>query len=228
MVQRRQTGVVLLLSIDFLSIGLIQYGVHPMFTPQHSGIVGYLMAVGSSPVALWLGVLPLVASLVGGDSLAWDRRSGFLRYERSRVTASQLIAGKIIACALSVFCVVGAALLVTFVGSLVWLSPQMLPWHFTSAHVPTFTVPQAAPDTVLPYPTFLHGFFFAHPYLYLLLVSLMVYLSAIFWGQLALLCSVWTTNLVLVLGAPWLVYVVATFFSLGYVTLSAVSWVSLC
>ncbi|MCL8209347.1 MAG: hypothetical protein K6V97_14955 [Actinomycetia bacterium] len=94
--------------------------------------------------------------------------------------------------------------------SLIWLTPELPPWHWTASGQPTLTVP-GPPAALTPYPTFLHGLFFASPWVYSAILALIVTAAVVFWAELALWISAWTTNLYVVVGGPWLLYVLSSF-----------------
>lgn len=209
--RRRQTWAIFIVAVLFLAAGLFQYAFEGEFTAQRSGVIGYLMALGTGPTAFWLGLIPLIGSLSGGDTLAWDRRTGFLRYERTRRAVADMAFGKVIATGLSAILVAFCAMAVVFGISAALLSTRMPPWHIAPGGIPTINIAGAPTNYVEPYPVFLHSFFFSQPLLYIVLVSIVVSFAIVFWAELSLLLSVWTTNLVIVIGMPWLTYVVATF-----------------
>ncbi|RDV82057.1 hypothetical protein DXX99_08370 [Ammonifex thiophilus] len=97
-------------------------------------------------------------------------------------------------------------LMLSFLSSLVFFPLELPPWHWVGT-TPTFTKPAAPPDYIDPDPVFLHRFFFEHPFAYVVIVTFVATLAASAYASLSLLLSLWTTNIYLVLGIPWLVHV---------------------
>lgn len=81
--RRWPTALAFLLVVGFMIQGLISYSKGGFLTPHRSTYLAYLLAIGGSS-GYWVGILPLAACLIGGDSLAWDRKTGFIRFMLTR------------------------------------------------------------------------------------------------------------------------------------------------
>lgn len=213
MARRRPPVVAFLLLVGFIIQGLISYrrgGFWFFYQDSYSAYLAFLSAIGSGISAYWVGVLPLVACLVAGDSLAWDRRTGFIRFFLTRSSRRVYIIGKIVSVTILTGVVVLCGLLLSFGIASVWFPLKLPPWHMVD-ETATFTNPAAPPSYIFPFPTFFHNLLFTHPFIYVLLVSGIVTLSAVAWALVSLFFSLWTTNIYLVLGGPWLLYMGTTF-----------------
>lgn len=206
---RWQTALAFLLIVGFMVQGYIAYQNNGYLSNQFSAYIAYLYALGAGGSAFWIGILPLAACLIAGDSLAWDRKTGAVRFLLVRVPRRRYIVQKILATSLFTGLLFFAGLLVSFLIAIVWFPMTLPPWHVVNG-VPTLShiVPNGE---VYPFPTFFHNLFFEHPLVHALLVTLVVILSAVAWANLSLLLSLWTTNIYLVLGIPWLTYIVVMF-----------------
>lgn len=210
---RWQTILAFLLIVGFMIQGYIDYYTNSYNSIQHSAYMAYLSALGYGGAAYWVGILPLASCLITGDSLAWDRRSGIVRFWLIRVSRRQYIAQKILATSLFTALLFFVGFLVAFLIAIVWFPVTLPPWHMVNGVATlSYVVPEG---DVYPFPTFFHNLFFAHPLVYALVVTLVVILSAVAWANLSLLLSIWTTNLYLVLGIPWLTYILLTFILAG-------------
>lgn len=200
-IHRRQTWIVLAGALVVMILSLIASKGYD----YHSAYLAYLAALGGGANPVWLAALPLVGSFAMGDVVRWSRRTGLVRYERSRQPLMNLIVGQVVSALLFTMMLMLLVLVVTWILSLAFL-PPMPAWHYTPSSRLTITVP--GPSTAYtPYPTFLHSLFFLHPLIYLLIVSGIVLLATAFWGLFSLAISAWTTNAYVVLGGPWLLYV---------------------
>lgn len=148
--------------------------------------------------------------MIGGDSLAWDRKTGFIRFMLTRSSRRAYILGKILSVTLLTGIVISSGLLLSFLIARTWLPSALPPWHIVNGTA-TITHPGAPPTRIFPWPTFLHNLFFSHPFIYVLAVTGIVTLSAMAWANVALLISLWTTRIYLVLAGPWLAYIGGTF-----------------
>lgn len=197
--------------IGFMVAGIVSYRQTPLMSwGASSAYLAYLSALGSGANTYWDVVLPLMACLVAADSIAWDRRTGLIRLILPRTRRWEYGVGKVVATTFWTTVVVGLGLVVAF-GVAVVEYPLTLPhWQFVHGS-PVFTPPFGGAQYATPYPMFLHGVLFAHPGLYLSMISGITVLSAIAWANLGLLFSCVTKNPYLVLAAPWLVYLLGTF-----------------
>lgn len=203
--------IAFLLILCFIGQGLITYRTGHWFNYNdiYSSYLAYLLAL-SGTTAFWVGVIPLIASLIAGDSLAWDRKTGFIRFFLMRTTRRNYILGKVIAVFLLTGIIVLCGLLISFGIACLCFPLQLPPWHMVG-NIPTFTNPAAPLSYINLWPSFLHNLFFAHPFRYVLIVIGIVTLSSTFWALISLFFSLWTTNIYIVLAGPWLVYIIDLF-----------------
>ncbi len=206
----RRTALAGIGVIGFMVAGIVAYRQTPLIPWGSSAYLAYLSALGSGPTTYWDVVLPLVASLVSADSIAWDRQTGFIRLILPRTNRWGYGLGKVLATTCWTTVVLGLGLLVAF-GVALFEYPLTLPhWQFVHG-TPVFTPPSGGAQYANPYPMFLHGLLFAHPVLYIGMISGVTLLSAIAWANLGLLVSCVTKTPHLVLAAPWLIYLLGTF-----------------
>jgi len=198
-------------------VGVQLYGL--LRLPNGSALSGYLAflaAVGTSPTAYWVGILPLIAVIIASDSMAWDRREGLARFYLVRTTRKNYILGKTLAIFSGTALVFTVGLFITFVICMGLFPAHMPAWHFIG-NVPTITA-ESVPNQVYPYPMWFHKLFFRAPVIYIGFVWLLIILSALTWVSIAILISQWTHNLYIVLAGPWLVFIGL---SLGFIAVGA-------
>lgn len=111
--------LVFLLIVGFMIQGYMDYHINSHNSSRHSAYMAYLSALGFGGAAYWVGILPLAACLIAGDSLAWDRRSGFIRFRLIRVPRRRYIAQKILATSLFTALLFFAGFLVSFLIAIV-------------------------------------------------------------------------------------------------------------
>lgn len=212
--RRWPTALAFLLVVGFMVQGMISYsrgGFWFFYPPTYSAYLAYLSAIGDGTAAYWVGILPLAACLIGGDSLAWDRNTGFIRFMLTRSPRRRVyILGKIASVTLLAGMVVSSGLLLSFLIASIRFPLALPPWHMVNGTA-TFINPAAPPTYIFPWPTFLHNLLFSHPFVYVLVVTGVVTLSAVAWANVAMLISLWSTRIYLVLAGPWLAYMGGTF-----------------
>lgn len=174
-----------------------------------SGYLAFLAAVGTSPSAYGIGILPLIATIVSADSIAWDRKEGVIRFYLTRTRRKSYLLGKLLAILTTTASVFSAGLLATFIVCMVIFPARLPAWHLVG-HIPTITA-ESAPGTIYSYPMWFHALFFYHPLLYCGLVGIVIVLSALTWASVAVLISHWTHNIYVVLAGPWLLYIAVSF-----------------
>lgn len=213
LLRRWQTAVAFILLVVFILQGFYHYAVSGLWTffpNAQSAYLAYLTALGAGYALVWPGIAPLVASLVIGDSLARDRQSGFINLMLARVSRRTYIMGKILATTLLTGAVVSVGFITSFVIAILNFPLELPPWK-TVDGVATFINPAAPDDYVVMFPTFMHNFLFEHPLGYVCLITVIVVLSTVLWANLSLLFSLHTKNIYLVIGGPWLLYILSLF-----------------
>ncbi|MDN5363089.1 MAG: hypothetical protein PWQ91_150 [Eubacteriales bacterium] len=203
--KRRNLIIAFFLLIGFMLQGYYSYKNMGYVVREESAYVAYISTLSSNNAYI-IGVLPLITCLIAADSLAWDRKTGYVRFMLTRSQRRDYILGKIAAVSVITAAVVLLGFLFSFVLAAV-LYPLRLPsWHWVG-NVATFTIPEAPADYVNPVPVFLHNLFFTHPFIYVMIITIIVTLAAVAYANVALLLSLWTSNIYLVLAVPWLLHV---------------------
>jgi hypothetical protein len=151
---------------------------------------GFLAAVATGPQSFLPMALPLVACLIAGDVLALDKRSGRhvlalvrtsrVSYALQKVTLALALTGSVI-----------------LAGLLIGLGLSFL------------LLPRGVPPAYSLYP-FLSTLLATGPGWYVFIVAILMTLSAMAWASVSLLISIWTSNPYMVLGIPWVIYMVLT------------------
>ncbi|WP_018132138.1 hypothetical protein [Effusibacillus pohliae] len=211
LVRRWQVLLAMIALIGFMVQGFFYYHSKPTyFSGYYSAYMAYISALGTGSGAFWIAVLPLIACLVAGDSVAWDRRTGFIRFMLIRLSRKEYILNKLLSTSLFIVLFFAVGLVISFLIVSIWLPLKLPPWHFVNG-IATFSLPGVPEDEVFLFPTFMHNLFFKHPFAYIVVVSGIVILSAVAWTNIAILVSLFTTNIYLVLGVPWLIYIIVSF-----------------
>ncbi|KPC97287.1 hypothetical protein [Geobacillus thermocatenulatus] len=211
LLRRWQLAIGMIALVGFMLQGFYSYYTKPpYFSGQYSAYMSYISALGTGSGAFWIVVLPLISCLVAGDSLAWDRRTGAIRFMLIRLSRKQYILGKILSSSMFTILFVSIGLILSFVIASILFPLKLPPWRFVNGTA-TFSVPGVPKSEIFLFPTFMHNFFFEHPFTYILLVTGIVVLSAVVWTNIALLASLFTTNIYLVMGIPWLIYIIVSF-----------------
>lgn len=203
--KRRNLIVAFLLLVGFMLQGYYSYKNMGYVVWEESAYVAYV-SIFSGNNAYFIGILPLIACLIAADSLAWDRRTGFVRFMLTRSHRREYILGKIVAVSVTTAVVVLAGLLLSFVMATALFPLKLPPWHWVG-DTATFTLRGVPADYVSPVPVFLHNLFFTHPLIYVVTITFIATLAAVAYANVALLLSLWTSNIYLVLAVPWLLHV---------------------
>lgn len=211
--------------VVFIGQGLWSYARVPSVDTHQNAYMAYLSALGSGSSAYWIGVLPLIAVLIAADSVAWDRRTGSLRFYLARTDRLRYILGKWLAVMAFTALIVALGLAISGSVAAIAFPDTLPPWHWVHG-VATLTTAGVPAMYRNPYPVFAHALFFRHPLLYAVLISGLVLLSAGVWASLALVLSLWTTNIYMVLAGPWIVYLGSTIL-LGLPMVAATPWAPL-
>lgn len=168
-----------------------------------------LMALGAYITAVWPVLMPVVAVLPAGDSLAIDRRRGLDALLIARVGWTRYLWGKLVGNALLVVAEVGVAILAAealLAGILPIGLPPMAAWTFN----PTRKLPHDGRGGVIgsTYVTTFHShFLWAAPSLYLLAVCLVALWAAVALAGLSTAAGVWIRQPLLALAVPMVVAV---------------------
>ncbi|MGN7472066.1 hypothetical protein [Brevibacillus sp. SAFN-007a] len=198
---RWQLWVALLLLVAcFIQGYLAFYPFGREFRPfHHNWFVAFSYAQGKGASAVLAAIYPLVISLLAGDSLVRDRRSGFDRYIMTRTSYRTYLLSKLISSAVMV------ALFVYLV-------------EFAMFAVAMFVFP--ATETVQAVegitPVYAEDLFLTYPYLFILLITSNAVLYGIALAMLSNFLATLIKNIYVVLVGPWLLLFVlqSTFYSL--------------
>lgn len=216
-------GGALLVMVAFVLQGLVAYAAGTHFPNSHPNVYqAYLSALGTGPSAYWIGVLPLLASLIAADSLAWDRQTGTVRFYLSRVARRTYVLGKWLAVISFTAVIVAIGLGMTGLIAGIVFPDRVPPWHLVHGTATLITAGTPA-SYRNPFPVFAHELFFSHPLMYVSLVAGLVVLSSTIWASLSLILSIVTANIYMVLAGPWVVYMVTTLV-MSLPMISAVPW----
>lgn len=175
----------------FLLIAFMLQGYYLGGGPLNNAYMAFLSAIGAGPSAFLDGVLPLIACLVAGDALAMDKRTGKHVFTLTRTSRLSYARRKVL-----------LSLSLTGLNVMVGLA--------VSLGLSCLLFPSGVPNLVGPFPPFLHDLLGTDPIGYVLLIASFVTLSAIAWSSLSLVVSLWTTNTYMVLGIPWVIYILFT------------------
>ena len=149
--------------------------------------VAFSYAQGMGAEAILAGVYPLIISLLAGDSLVRDKRSGFDRYIFTRVSYRKYILAKLLSSAIVV------ALFVYLV--------EFIMFIFAMAVFPATEKVLAIQGIT---PVYAEQIFLFYPYLYIFLITSNAVLYGIALATLCNFLATLTKNIYVVLVAPWI------------------------
>lgn len=206
-------GVTVVLALVLFGITMVQYA-NPLvtqITPRTNNIYTVTLAVlGNFFLALWPILLPMIAVLPAGDSMAVDRRRGVDATMITRVGWAFYVGGKIVGNALvSVVAVSLAFAVAAAVEAMVYpLSlPRYLGWTLNNA-LP-YKVKMSGVFGQVYGPTFHPHFFWAAPDLYLIMaIGVALWVTAIL-STLSMVAAIWIRPPILTMAAPTLLYLAA-------------------
>lgn len=132
-------------------------------------------------------VIPLLAVMVAGDSLAWDVRTGFQHSMLLRMNGKEYILGKLIA----ISCI-------TFL--FVWIG-ELLGFLYAMIRYPVIFPPYIIEGIT---PDYAQGLFMDYPILFLLLIIFNTAMAAVAFALIAVALSTKIKNLYAILALPWL------------------------
>ncbi|MFD2368851.1 hypothetical protein ACFSO0_02375 [Brevibacillus sp. GCM10020057] len=189
LLNRWQLWVALLLMVTCFIQGYIAFRPFGLeIDPYHDNyFVAFSYAQGMGAESILAGVYPLIISLLAGDSLVRDKRSGFDRYILTRASYRKYIFAKLLSAAIMVALFVYIVEFIMFIGAML-------------AFPSTETVQAIEGST----PVYAEYIFLNYPYLFIFLITS----NAVLYGiALAMLCNffaAFTKNIYVVLVAPWI------------------------
>ena len=199
-------------TVGLLLFTAVQYA-QPWYHPPTPRLVNFFtaseMALGGWLTALWPVLIPVVAALPAGDSLAIDRRRGLDAVAITRVGWTRYLWGKLAGGALLTLAAMGIAIGVVeavFAATLPLALPRLLSW------VPNLSLPYRVKISGVygvSYATQFHPhFFWAAPGLFVALVVLVALWAAVSLASLSTAAGVWVRQPLLTLAVPMMVLVV--------------------
>lgn len=187
-----------------------QPGSKAFVSPETTNVfLAFIYALGEGPNVLLPGVFPLIAVLFAGDSLAWDRRTGYEQAILLRTSYKRYIVGKALAAAATS-------------GGLVFIT-EVLAFLYGLAQFSTVSHP--TPSVLAP--TYAPQLFFYHPWLYVGLLMINTALLAAVVSVFALMLSTWIPNAYIVAGIPWVLFFVLQFgfYAMGWIAYAPIDLV---
>ncbi|MFX4303673.1 hypothetical protein ACOJUR_15630 [Alicyclobacillus tolerans] len=204
----RRWGISLVVMCAFLYQGIYSYSSESI-TSSTSSFLAYLSALGIGSQAYWVGILPIIATWIAADSFAWDRKTSFVYFYLSRISRINYAIGKWCAIQLFTMCVFLVGLIFCFILSLLKFPIKLPDWRIVKGEYTIYQYHQPL-SIINPFPVFFHNFFFQHPFMYLLLFSVIIILSACTWSSIGMLFSLISSNIYFTLAGSWMVYVIVT------------------
>lgn len=166
----------------------------PLSMERNNFYVAFLYAQGMGANALLAGVFPLVIALASGDSLVWDKKSGYEQHQLMRISYNRYILGKLFGASIISFGFVFVSELLAFTYGMI-----MFPGVVTLKKILGITPDYAA------------DLFINHPFLYVLLIILNTALFGMVISLLSMLISTFVKNVYVVIAVPWLLFFVLQF-----------------
>ena len=161
--------------------------------PGHYNAYLAFLNIFNGPTDFIVGILPLLVAVAAGDSLAWDRKSGFVEYVVNRSSLRRYILAKIGSASLvSAGLILGAALISAMAAAV---------------FCPVSSHPVITGVT----PMLLAEFYALHPFLYCLMVAGIAALAGMAWTVVGVLLSTLIKNIYLVVAGPWLLFLATSF-----------------
>ncbi|MBN6187624.1 hypothetical protein JQN58_11910 [Aneurinibacillus sp. BA2021] len=156
--------------------------------------VAFLYAQGMGASAILPGVLPLIIALAAGDSMAWDRRSGYQQFILMRISRGKYIIGKLLSASL-------ISVIFIFVSEIFMLI-------YTFASFPNSEHMQHVNGIT---PKYASNLFIEDPFLYILLIILNTSLLAMVVSAMSVMCSIFSKNIYAVIVIPWIFFFLLQF-----------------
>lgn len=153
----------------------------------YNSYIAFLYAIGQGSTVIFPGIFPLICVLVAGDSLAWDRRTGFERFVLMRTTYTRYIFGKVIS-----VCVLSFGFV---------LVSELLAYVYAFLEYPTVSKIQYVAGIT---PHYSQNLFLHLPLVYVMLVIVNTALFALIISLMSLAISTITKNVFIVSGVPWI------------------------
>jgi hypothetical protein len=194
---RRQALVAFLIMSAFFIQGFEAYRPGPLVpvTANHNFYFAFLYAHGNGASGLLPLVFALIVSLAAGNSLAWDKKSGFIQYVLMRTSYKTYIVGKMVSASVVSFVFVFISELFCFV-----LAAIQFPNISDINKIHSSFIPKYA-----------GSLFIDHPFLYILLIIFNSALSAVFISMVSVFVSTTVKNIYIVVATPWLLFIVLHF-----------------
>lgn len=198
-------------TVVLLLFTALQYA-RPWYHPVTPYLVNWFttseMALGGWPTALWPVLIPVVAALPAGDSLAIDRRRGLDAVAITRVGWTRYLWGKLLGNALMTVTAMGIAIGIVeilFAATLPRVLPRLLGWTYNPALPYRVKISGVYGFS---YATQFHPhFFWAAPALYVALVIGVALWAAVSLASLSTAAAVWVRQPLLTLAVPMVVLI---------------------
>ena len=204
---RWQTWAAFVVLLGFCGQGLVAYYRSHVIWDQghwtnalalgHPGSYNAYLAflnIFNGPTDFIVGILPLLVVLAAGDSLAWDRKTGFVQYVVHRSSLQRYILAKI-----------GSA---SMVSAAVMLVAALLSGVAAGMFFPVSRAHPVIPGVT---PMLMAPFYAGHPILYCAMVAGIATLAAMAWTLVGVLLSTLIKNVYLVVAGPWLLFLITSF-----------------
>lgn len=148
----------------------------------------------NGPTDFIVGVLPLLVAVAASDSLAWDRKTGFVQYVVNRSSLRYYIVAKI-----------GSA---SMVSAALVLAAAILSGIAAAALFPMSAVHPVIMGVT---PMLMASLYAAHPVWYCAMVAGIAALAGMAWTVVGVLLSTVIKNVYLVVAGPWLLFLMSSF-----------------
>lgn len=193
---RWQTLLAFILMLAFFIQGFEAFRPNGIeLSPERQNFfLAFLYAQGKGPRAMLAIVLPLVVALIAGDSLAWDRKTGFNHFTLMRSTYKKYILGKIIGASITSFIFVFVSEWIAFLYGIF-----------------SFPKPETMQYILGVSPDYAAQLFLDSPFVYILLIIFNTSLLAMVISLVAVLISVKVKNIFVVIATPFLLFILLQF-----------------
>ncbi len=179
--------------------------IHPGYYNAYLAFIN----IFSGPTDFIVVILPLLVAVAASDSLAWDRKTGFVQYVVNRSTMRRYIVAKIVSASMVGAAMVLGASLIAGIAARVF-----------------FPVSPTHPAIIGITPMLMASLYAGHPLLYCFMAAGIAALSGMAWALLGVLLSTLVKNVYLVIAGPWLLFLLSSFpalvFAPNYAPLSLI------
>lgn len=182
-------------------------GSAPTPPNYYNFFTGYMSGLGAYIDSAWVAFLPILAALPSGDSLAFERLRGVDATIITRIGWRRYLLGKVLGNASLAGSATVVAMLITAVTAVMRFPialPKLLGWTLTSKAIAGMSFQEKVSGVFASdyWPDFHAHLFWAHPWIYLVVISTLAIWATVAISGISIATSVWIRRPIVVLVIP--------------------------